>query len=51
MAKAPNTSCHRHGGNEEEWHEDQEPEVAASLNPVAHQHFKHQQQQVDAHCN
>ena len=36
MAKAPNTSCHRHGGNEEEWHEDQEPEVAASLNPVAH---------------
>lgn len=49
MSKAPNTSCHRHWGNEEERHEDQEPEVAASLDPVAHQHFEQQQQQVDAH--
>lgn len=51
MSKAPDTGCDRHRGNKEQRHEDQKPEVASSFDPVTHQNFKHQQEQVDAHGN
>lgn len=51
MSKAPNTSCDGNRGNKEQRHEDQEPEMVASLDPVTDQHFEHQQEQVDTHCN
>lgn len=51
MSKAPNTSCNRNRGDKEERHEDQQPEVASSLDPVTDQDFEHQQEQVDAHCD
>lgn len=49
MSKAPHAGSHGHGGDEEEWHEDQQPEVGPPLHPVADQDFEHEQQQVDAH--
>ncbi|KAJ3611025.1 hypothetical protein NHX12_021359, partial [Muraenolepis orangiensis] len=40
---------HRPGTDEEEGREDERPEVGSSGHAVAHQHLKHQQQQVEAH--
>lgn len=51
MPKAPHAGGHGHGGDEEEGHEDQQPEVGPPLHPVAHQDLEHEQQQVDAHSD
>lgn len=49
VSEAPHAGGHGHGGYEEEWHENQQPEVGPPLHSVAHQDFEHEQQQMDAH--
>lgn len=51
MSKPPDTSCYRDRRHKEERHEDEKPEVVSSGHTVAHQHLKHQQQDVEPHCN
>lgn len=51
MSKSPHAGSHGHRGYEEEWHEDQQPEVGPSLHPIADQDFEHEQQQMNAHSD
>lgn len=46
MPKPPDACCYGDGWNEEQRHKDEQPEVVSSGHTVAHQHFKHQQQDM-----
>lgn len=51
MPEAPHTCSHGDGGDKEQRHEDQQPEVFPSFYTVTHQHLKRQEEEMDPHSN
>lgn len=47
VPEAPHTRSHGDGRDEEQWHEDQQPEVFPSLHTVTHQNLKGQEEEMD----